>query len=151
MHDALYEREPTLVDRQRLLEIAESVGLDTERFERDLDDPKLQQRVQEDLADGRRNGVRATPTIFIDGIRYDGAWDFYSMLEALKPPIAAQVKRTARAFANLPQSRGRPISCSPSSPSPPLELPSTPISAHMMPPGFSSAWLSHSQSASQSE
>jgi Na+:H+ antiporter, NhaA family len=106
MHDALYEREPTVVDRQRLLEIAESVGLDTERFERDLDDPKLQQRVQEDLADGRRNGVRATPTIFIDGIRYDGAWDFYSMLEALKPPIAAQVKRTARAFANLPTSAG---------------------------------------------
>jgi hypothetical protein len=76
-----------------------SVGLDTKRFERDLDDPKLQKRVQEDLADGRRNGVRATPTIFIDGIRCDGAWDFYSMLEALKPPIAAQVKRTARAFA----------------------------------------------------
>ena len=106
MHDALYEGEPTRVDKRRLLELAESLGLDTERFERDLDEPKLQQRVQEDLADGRRNGVRATPTIFIDGIRYDGAWDFYSMLEALKPPIAAQVKRTARAFANLPTSAG---------------------------------------------
>jgi Na+:H+ antiporter, NhaA family len=106
MHDALYEGEATRVDKRRLLELAESLGLDTERFERDLDEPKLQQRVQEDLADGRRNGVRATPTIFIDGIRYDGAWDFYSMLEALKPPIAAQVKRTARAFANLPTSAG---------------------------------------------
>src|SRR3984893_5721174 len=52
MHDALYEGEPTRVDKRRLLQIAESLGLDTERFERDLDDPKLQQRVQQDLADG---------------------------------------------------------------------------------------------------
>ncbi|MDB6011535.1 MAG: Na(+)/H(+) antiporter NhaA [Gammaproteobacteria bacterium] len=106
MHDALYEREPTLVDKPRLLQIAGSLGLDTERFELALDDPKLRQRVQEDLTDGRRNGVTATPTIFIDGIRYDGAWDFYSMLEALERPIGAQVKRTARAFANLPTSAG---------------------------------------------
>ena len=106
MHDALYEREPTRVDKQHLLQIAASLGLDTKRFERDLDDPKLQQRVQEDLDDGRRNGVTATPTIFIDGIRYDGAWDFHSMLEALERPVGAQVKRTARAFANLPTSAG---------------------------------------------
>ena len=106
MHDALYEREPAHIDRPRLLEIAASLGLDTERFERDLDDPKVQRRVQEDLADGRRNGVTATPTIFVDAIRYDGAWDFHSMLEALERPIGAQVKRTARAFANLPTSAG---------------------------------------------
>lgn len=106
MHDALYKGEPTLVDKSRLLQIAGSIGLDTERFERDLDDPKLQRRVLEDLADARRNGIRATPTIFIVGKRYDGAWDFYSMLEALKPPVAAQVKRRARAFANLPISAG---------------------------------------------
>jgi NhaA family Na+:H+ antiporter len=106
MHDALYDQEPALVDKQRLLQMAASLGLDTERFERDLDDPKLRQRVTEDLADGRRNEVTATPTIFIDGVRYDGAWDFYSMLEALERPIGARVKRTARAFANLPTSAG---------------------------------------------
>ena len=106
MHDALYEREPALVDKPCLLQIAASLGLDTGRFERDLDDPKLRQRIQEDLADGRRNGVTATPTIFVDAIRYDGAWDFHSMLEALERPIGAQVKRTARAFANLPTSAG---------------------------------------------
>ena len=106
MHDALYERESRLVDKPGVLQIAASLGLDTERFRRDLDDPNVRQRVEEDLADGRRNGVTATPTIFIDGIRYDGAWDFYSMLEALEQPIGVQVKRKARAFANLPTSAG---------------------------------------------
>ena len=105
MYDALYDRERN-VSRQSLLEIARSLGLDAERFERDLDDPTLRQRVREDLADGRRNGVTATPTIFIDGSRYDGAWDFHSLLEALERPIGAQVQRTARAFANLPTSAG---------------------------------------------
>jgi NhaA family Na+:H+ antiporter len=105
MHDALYSREPP-IDRTILLQIAGSLGLDPARFERDLDDPELRQRVEDDLADGRRNGVTATPTIFVDGMRYDGAWDFYSMLEAIERPVGAQVKRTARAFANLPASAG---------------------------------------------
>jgi NhaA family Na+:H+ antiporter len=105
MHDALYAREPP-IDRAALLQIAASLGLDHARFERDLDDSELRRRVEEDMEDGRRNGVTATPTIFVDGVRYDGAWDFYSMLEALERPVGVQVKRTARAFANLPASAG---------------------------------------------
>ena len=105
MHDALYAREPPL-SREHVLEAARSIGLDMDRFARDLGDPSLRQHIDEDLADGRRNGVTATPTIFVDGQRYDGAWDFYSMLEALERPVAAQVQRTARAFASLPASAG---------------------------------------------
>ena len=105
MYDALYGREPP-IDESALLEIAASLKLDMERFRRDLRDPGLRRRVEEDIADGRRNGVTGTPTIFIDGVRYDGAWDFYSMLEALERPVGARVQRTARAFANLPSSAG---------------------------------------------
>jgi len=105
MHDALYGHEPPL-DRATLLGIAKSLGLDMARFERDLDDLELAARVEEDLADGRRNGVTGTPTIFVDGLRYDGAWDFYSMLEAIDRPVGAEVRRGARAFANLPASAG---------------------------------------------
>jgi len=105
MHDALYGHALP-IDQEVLREIAASLGLDMRRFDADLRDPTLRQRVDEDLADGRRDGVSGTPTIFIDGVRYEGAWDFYSMLEALKPPLGAQVKRTARAFANLPASAG---------------------------------------------
>jgi NhaA family Na+:H+ antiporter len=105
MHDALYSREPS-IDEGILREIAASLGLDTERFQNDLRDSALRRRIEEDLADGRRNGVTATPTIFIDGVRYEGAWDFYSMLEALEQPVGARMRRTARAFANLPTSAG---------------------------------------------
>jgi Na+:H+ antiporter, NhaA family len=105
MHDAIYQYEPQ-VTAASARELARGLGLDMARFERDLKDPRLTRHVEEDLADGRRNGVTATPTIFIDGVRYDGAWDFYSMLEALEQPVGARVQRTARAFANLPASAG---------------------------------------------
>jgi Na+:H+ antiporter, NhaA family len=106
MYDAIYDRDPKVFGKPTLMEIAGSLGLDLKRFERDLENPKLREKVQEDLAEGRHNGVTATPTIFIDGIRYDGAWDFHSLLEALEQPVGARVKRTARAFANLPTSAG---------------------------------------------
>src|SRR6202012_5879567 len=108
MHDALYG-QTTPLTQARALELAEGLGLDMKRLRHDLDDLKLRKRVDEDLADGKRNGVTATPTLFVDGVRYDGAWDFYSMLEALERPVGARVQRTARAFANLPASAGIPL------------------------------------------
>ncbi len=105
MHDALYDH-PSALTEAVALDIAKRLRLDMRRFRRDLEDPKLKKRVDDDHADGERNGVTATPTIFVDGVRYDGAWDFYSMLEALERPVGARVQRTARAFANLPSSAG---------------------------------------------
>ena len=105
MHDALFGRDPP-IDEAVVRQLARDIGLDMKRFEHDVADPKLRHHVDEDLADGRRNGVTATPTIFVDGERYDGAWDFYSMLEAIERPVGAQMRRTARAFANLPASAG---------------------------------------------
>src|SRR5882672_7721601 len=105
MHDLLYEKEPPLIEKD-VLEFAASLGLDMERFRRDLEADATRQRVEEDLADGRRNGVTATPTFFVDGLRYDGAWDFYSMLEGLERPVAERVQRSARTFASLPASAG---------------------------------------------
>src|SRR5262245_50355568 len=105
MHDAIFDRDPP-IGGPELLEMARAIGLDVERFERDLASELTHARVQQDLADGRRNGVTGTPTLFVDGIRYDGAWDYHSLLEALERPVAARVHRRARVFASLPTSAG---------------------------------------------
>jgi NhaA family Na+:H+ antiporter len=105
MHDKLFDRDPPF-DVPELVVLARELGLDVDRFRRDLDDPELLSRIEEDLSDGRRNGVTGTPTLFVDGIRYDGAWDFQSMLEGLERPVAARVRRSARVFASLPTSAG---------------------------------------------
>jgi NhaA family Na+:H+ antiporter len=105
MHDYLYGHEPPFSEAQ-ILEFASGLGLDMERFRRDLEDDQTRLRVEEDVSEGKRNGVTGTPTLFVDGVRYDGAWDFYSMLEALERPVAARVHRSARVFASLPASGG---------------------------------------------
>ncbi len=104
MHDALYDADPLTPEIAK--QLARDIGLDMARLERDLEDEALAMRVEEDLVEGRRNGVTGTPSFFIDGLRYDGAWDFHSMLEELQRPVAAQLTRSAKAFANLPASAG---------------------------------------------
>jgi len=105
MHDWLYESQPPVTEAD-VLAFVDELGLDRARFERDLNGKAAADRVAEDLDDARRNGVTGTPTFFIDGLRYDGAWDFHSMLEALQQSVAVRVQRSARVFANLPASAG---------------------------------------------
>lgn len=105
MHDWIYDSRAA-VTPERAVSFARSIGLDMAKFSADLESPESRARVEEDRADGERNGVTGTPTLFVDGIRYDGAWDFYSLLEAIERPVAARLHRSARVFASLPASGG---------------------------------------------
>ncbi len=105
MHDRVYGREPPITESE-LLDFARELGLDGDRFTADMHGDDARKSVEEDIEEGRANGVTGTPTLFVDGVRYDGAWDFYSMLEALERPVAARVKRAGRVFASLPASGG---------------------------------------------
>ncbi|MFF5757482.1 DsbA family protein [Streptomyces longwoodensis] len=48
---------------------ARQLGLDMNRFDADLADPKVAGRVQDDQSDGLGLGVQGTPTFFVDGTR----------------------------------------------------------------------------------
>jgi NhaA family Na+:H+ antiporter len=105
MHDWLFDHELPIT-RDHIVAAAGELGLDTDRFAADLDSEGVRTRVMEDESNGRRGGVSGTPTLFVDGVRYDGAWDYHSMLEGLERPVAARVGRSARVFASLPTSAG---------------------------------------------
>jgi NhaA family Na+:H+ antiporter len=105
MHDAIFDCKLP-IGRPELLQLAVQIGLDRGRFEADLDSEAVRARVERDVEGGRDNGVTGTPTLFLDEVRYDGAWDYHSLLEALERPVAARVHRSARVFASLPTSGG---------------------------------------------
>ncbi len=67
-HDKLFENHKTLSDK-KLHEIAEALGLDLERFERDRKDPKIRNLIERDRSEARQNGVHGTPTLFVNGRR----------------------------------------------------------------------------------
>jgi protein-disulfide isomerase len=72
MHDRLFALTGT-ADRAALDGMARSLGLDVARFDRDLDDPSLDARIDADAADAKALGVTGTPTFFVNGRRIVGA------------------------------------------------------------------------------
>ena len=83
MHDALYENQAQL-GQDLVMELAQSLKLDTTRFLDDLRSRKFQARVKEDFMSGVRSGVNGTPGLFINGIRFEESWDEENLLAALK-------------------------------------------------------------------
>ena len=66
LHDQLYENYNRLSD-QKIREIAQQVGIDMEKFDKDMKDPELKAIVERDFQEGARIGVRGIPTIFVNG------------------------------------------------------------------------------------
>lgn len=86
MHDRLYRRQTELTDAD-LERHAMKLGLDLERFRRSLGDRAHEVRIREDLASAARSGARGTPTLFINGDRYEGPLE--------REPIFAALARAA--------------------------------------------------------
>lgn len=88
LHDAMFA-DRTHLSRTTILAMAGSIGLDTKRFEQDWDSQAVKQAVAREQAEGEKAGVEATPTVFIDGQKYNGALD----LDAIRPIIETELKR----------------------------------------------------------
>jgi protein-disulfide isomerase len=88
MHDLLYENQRRLGD-QDLRGYAESLGLDVERFVKELADHTYAERVHEDFMSGVRSGVNGTPTFYVNGTRHDESYDTETLLAALERAAAA--------------------------------------------------------------
>jgi protein-disulfide isomerase len=82
MHDVLFRNQRHL-EPAHLRRYAERLGLDLERFESDLIDPVVAVRIERDVDSGERSGVDGTPSLFIDGVRYDGPRDRAGLGRAL--------------------------------------------------------------------
>src|SRR5439155_16065988 len=74
IHDALFAHRPDL-SRPSILALARTVGLDMKRFESDFDSAETKKAVLRDVQDGDRAGVEGTPSVFINGRKYNGSLD----------------------------------------------------------------------------
>jgi diadenylate cyclase len=83
MHDLLYERQGELGEED-LMGYAAELGLDLQRFEEDLANDHHAWRIEEDRLGGDRAGVRGTPTLFVNGVRYTGTLDLDRLLTAVE-------------------------------------------------------------------
>ena len=105
MNALLFERQDYL-DFESLVAYAGELGLDVSRFEDELTAGVHRERVQRDFVSGVRSGVNGTPTFFINGVRYDGAWDLDSLLEAIEKPLGFRIRLVAQEFLSINASGG---------------------------------------------
>jgi protein-disulfide isomerase len=82
-HSKLFKNYNALNDA-KIQDIAKELGLDIEKFNKDMKSPAIESLIAKDMDNGRQIGVRGTPTIFINGktLRNRSLPGIYQVIEA---------------------------------------------------------------------
>ena len=81
MHDALFDNQYRLSE-DLFDELAETIGLDVEKFRSDSAADTVKEKIDDDFESGVRSGVNGTPSFYVNGTKFDGgATDLYQMLQ----------------------------------------------------------------------
>jgi len=83
MHDVLFANQDEL-ELEDLAGYAATLGLDVERFLRDVDEQRHAGRIREDVASAEASGARGTPTFFIGSRRHVGPYDAATLIAELE-------------------------------------------------------------------
>jgi protein-disulfide isomerase len=90
IHDLLLDHQDALRSPD-LIDYAEQLGLELEKFRHDLREGAGARRVEEDVDSADRSGVTGTPTFFINGRRHHGAYDIETLSHAVRAAGARAV------------------------------------------------------------
>jgi protein-disulfide isomerase len=88
MHDKLFANAKELTD-ENFVKWAEEIGLDAAQFKKDLADPALAKKVDDNQAQGGKLGARGTPAFFVNGRYLSGA----QPADAFKKLIDEEMKK----------------------------------------------------------
>lgn len=79
MHDLLYENQDRLADHY-LFSYVKKLGVNHAKFKKDFADEQFTDKIQADIDGGVKSGVNGTPSIFINGKKYEGDDAFESLV-----------------------------------------------------------------------
>ena len=111
MHDKLYANFRDL-SPEKINQWATEAGLDLVRFTMDMKSGKYKTAVQKELDEGVQAGVQGTPTIFVNGKRYNGPVETAPLDQVLE----AELKMVSTHAASPRTASPRAASSRPASP-----------------------------------
>jgi protein-disulfide isomerase len=82
MYDLLYSNQLYLGSND-LISYAGEIGLNMDRFRRDIQSEVLASKIEADLEGGELSGVTGTPNFYINGEKYDGDWEDDALIHYL--------------------------------------------------------------------
>jgi len=83
LHDMLFENQDML-GPDAIVVWAQYLNLDMKAFRARIEDGTARAKVREDRASGIRSGVNGTPTMFVNGFRYNGLTEYGELAEYLQ-------------------------------------------------------------------
>ena len=83
MHDIIFENQVNLHENS-FKNFAEQLGLEMAQFNKDIENEDVLQKIESDFEGGVKSGVNGTPAFFINGIHYNGSWEYTNLLEVLQ-------------------------------------------------------------------
>ena len=86
MHDKIFEN-PRLLDPKQFVKYAGEIGLNVEKFEKDLKSPAVKKRLDSDMAQAGKLGVTGTPAFFVNGQFISGAQPFEVFQAAIEAAL----------------------------------------------------------------
>lgn len=91
MHDKMYANQQALT-RDNIMGYAKELGLDTGKFEKDIDSQKVKDAIAKDQGEAQKAAANGTPTFFINGHRVVGAVP----VENFKTVIDEELKKSGK-------------------------------------------------------
>lgn len=92
MHDILYEKQGewgnALNARDYFITYAGTLGLDTKKFQADLANKSLEDKILAEFKEGVRLGVQGTPTFFLNGVKLESPLDLARFNKLIKEAAA---------------------------------------------------------------
>lgn len=88
-HDLLFQKQDewSSAGVPKFKEYAQTLGLDTNKFNSCLDSGKYANEVKKDFADGQSYGVSGTPTFYINGVELVGAQPYSAFQQAVEQEL----------------------------------------------------------------
>jgi protein-disulfide isomerase len=89
MHDLIIAN-PQKASRQDMLAYAKRIGLDADRFQKDLDSEKYRSLIEADLQEAQRRAVLGSPVFFLNSARIDGLQNEKLYKDIIEDQLAAK-------------------------------------------------------------
>ncbi|MFA6237720.1 MAG: thioredoxin domain-containing protein [Bacteriovorax sp.] len=87
MYSLIYQNYDRLTP-ELISECAEELGLDMNKFTKDLQRQDLLERINIDINSGDKNGVTNTPALYINGVKFEGSATYHPLREKIERIIA---------------------------------------------------------------
>lgn len=100
MHHLLFQNQSSLSETG-IWQLAQVLKLDMKRFQRDYHRTDLEEKVQSDFKSGVRAGVKGTPTLFLNGVLFEGSTMYESLRGEVQSILASALGETSAMRGSL--------------------------------------------------